>query len=36
MVLRENEPYSNEYFQWLAEAIDKRMHENPRKPFYKN
>jgi hypothetical protein len=36
MVLREDEPYSNEYFQWLAEAIDKRMREHPRKPFYQN
>ncbi len=34
MVLREEEPYSNEYFQWLAEVIEKRMKEHPRKPFY--
>lgn len=33
-VLRENEPYSNEYFQWLAERIEERMRNNPRKPFY--
>jgi hypothetical protein len=31
---RESEPYSNEYFQWLAERIEKRMKEEPRKPFY--
>jgi hypothetical protein len=34
MVLREEEPYSNEYFQWLAEALDTRMREHPRKPVY--
>ncbi len=34
MVLREDEPYSNEYFQWLAEAIETRMQKNPRKPVY--
>lgn len=28
------DPYLGEYFQWLAELIDKRMKENPRKPFY--
>lgn len=33
-VLREKEPYSNEYFQWLAERIEERLGENPRKPFY--
>jgi hypothetical protein len=33
-VLREEEPYSNEYFQWLAEALDTRMREHPRKPVY--
>lgn len=36
MVLRDNEPFSNEYFQWLAEAIDTRMREHPRKPVYQN
>jgi hypothetical protein len=36
MVLRESEPYSNEYFQWLAEAIEKRMREHPRKPVYQH
>ncbi len=28
------DPFLGEYFQWLAELIDKRMRENPRKPFY--
>jgi hypothetical protein len=28
------DPYLGEYFQWLAELIDKRMRENSRKPFY--
>lgn len=32
--LRKEEQYSNEYFQWLAEAIEKRLQENPRKPVY--
>jgi len=34
MNLRETDPYMSEYFQWLAERIEKRMQENPRKPFY--
>jgi hypothetical protein len=34
MKFRESEHYSNEYFQWLAERIEQRMRENPRKPFY--
>lgn len=34
MVQREREPYSSEYFQWLAERIEDRLRENPRKPFY--
>jgi len=29
------DPYLGEYFQWLAERIDKRMRQNPREPFYK-
>ena len=35
--LRENlpDPFLGEYFQWLAENIDERMRNNPRKPFYK-
>lgn len=34
MQLREVEPFSNEYFQWLAEEIERRMREKPRKPVY--
>ena len=30
------DPYLGEYFQWMAEQIDKRMKENPRKPFYQS
>ena len=29
------DPFLGEYFQWLAERIDERMHESPRQPFYK-
>ncbi len=32
--IREQDPFIGEYFQWLAEQIDKRMKENPRKPFF--
>ena len=28
------DPFLSEYFQWLAERIDKRMRNAPRKPFY--
>ena len=28
------DPFMSEYFQWLAESIEKRMQEKPRKPFY--
>ena len=28
------DPFLGEYFQWLAEHIEKRMTENPRRPFY--
>ena len=28
------DPFLGEYFQWLAGQIDKRMKENPRKPFF--
>lgn len=28
------DPFLGEYFQWLAELIDTRMKENPRRPFY--
>jgi hypothetical protein len=34
--MRENDPYLSEYFQWLAEQIEKRMRDSPREPFYKN
>ena len=27
------DPYLNEYYQWLAEKLDQRMKNNPRKPF---
>lgn len=30
------DPYLAEYFQWMAEQIEKRMKENPRKPFYQS
>ena len=32
---RKGDPFLCEYFQWLAERIDKQLNENPRKPFYK-
>jgi hypothetical protein len=28
------DPFLSEYFQWLAEQIDKRMKEKPRQPFH--
>jgi hypothetical protein len=28
------DPFLGEYFQWLAERLEQRMRENPRKPFY--
>jgi hypothetical protein len=28
------DPYLNEYFQWMAEQLDRRMKEKPRKPFF--
>jgi hypothetical protein len=28
------DPYMAEYFQWMAEQMDKRLNENPRRPFY--
>jgi hypothetical protein len=31
---KQPDPYLGEYFQWLAERIDERMRENPRKPFF--
>ncbi len=32
--VKSNDPFLSEYFQWLAERIDKRMSQSPRKPFY--
>ncbi len=32
--IREEDPFTGEYFQWLAKQIDNRMKNNPRKPFY--
>ena len=32
--IKSKDPFLCEYFQWLAELIDKRMKENPRQPFY--
>jgi hypothetical protein len=29
-----NDPFMSEYFQWMAEQLDKRMKEKPRKPFF--
>lgn len=29
-----NEPFQNEYFQWLAETINARMQSHPRRPYY--
>ncbi|HYM93582.1 MAG TPA: hypothetical protein VET23_05535 [Chitinophagaceae bacterium] len=34
--IRDKDPFIGEYFQWLAENIDKRLKENPRQPFYKS
>jgi hypothetical protein len=31
---KQPDPFLAEYFQWLAERIDERMKENPRKPFH--
>jgi hypothetical protein len=31
---RAEDPFLGEYFQWLAEQIDIRIKNNPRKPFY--
>ena len=33
---KQPDPFLGEYFQWLAERIDERMHTNPREPFHKN
>ena len=34
LIIREQDPFIGEYFQWLAEQIDERIRKNPRKPFY--
>lgn len=34
MRIKMPDPYLGEYFQWLAERIDERMKQYPRKPFY--
>ncbi len=34
MRVAQPDPFLGEYFQWLAEEINKRMKENPRKPFH--
>lgn len=31
---KQPDPFLGEYFQWLAERIDERMRQNPRRPFY--
>jgi hypothetical protein len=28
------DPFLAEYFQWMAHQIDRRLKENPRKPFF--
>jgi len=33
---KQPDPFLGEYFQWLAEQIDERMKQNPRKPFFEN
>ena len=30
------DPFLGEYFQWLAERVDARLREHPRKPFYQS
>lgn len=29
-----NDPFMSEYFQWMAEQIERRMKERPRTPFF--
>ena len=36
LTMREKDPFISEYFQWLAESIDKRLKEDPRQPFYQS
>ncbi|HVZ27061.1 MAG TPA: hypothetical protein VG798_00250 [Rhizomicrobium sp.] len=35
MRVKTDDPYLGEYFQWLAELIAKRLHDNPRRPYYR-
>jgi len=34
--MRDRDPFLGEYFQWLAELIERRMTECPRQPFYQS
>jgi hypothetical protein len=36
LTMRDKDPFIGEYFQWLAENIDRRLNEKPRQPFYKS
>jgi len=29
-----DDPFLNEYFQWMAEQLERRMKEKPRAPFH--
>jgi hypothetical protein len=31
---KQSDPFLGEYFQWMAEQMDYRMKQNPRKPFF--
>ena len=31
---KQPDPFLGEYFQWMATQMDKRMKDNPRKPFF--
>jgi hypothetical protein len=33
---KSGDPYLAEYFQWMAEQIDRRLKENPRLPFFQS
>ena len=33
---KQPDPFLGEYFQWLAERIDQRMRQFPRKPFFES
>ena len=36
LTMRDKDPFIGEYFQWLAESIDKRLKESPRRPYYES